>query len=93
MELDKQHFKAQLFLTIAAVVTFTLVLLAFVATFVIPVFIPGMDPPAAVKEMVALVLGALIMVYKEVYGFWFGSSHGSLRKSIVDKPGAEPEGG
>lgn len=89
LELDKHHYRAQIFLTVAAVFTFTVVLVALVIT----MFFPMVDVAAGVKELIVLVLGALLMVYKEVYGFWFGSSAGSLRKSIMEKPGEPPAGG
>lgn len=93
LELDKQHHKVKLFLTVAATVTFLITLLSVIFAYLLPMLAPGVEePPSGVREVLLLVLGSQLMVYKETYTFWLGSSAGSLRKSIVEKQGGAPEG-
>lgn len=79
LDIDKLHYKAQVVLSVIAVLTFSLVLGALVAA----VFIGVPQGAEKIYELLMLVLGALIVIYKDVYGFWLGSSAGSVRKSIA----------
>ena len=47
-------------------------------------------PPAS-KDVVLVLIGALTGVVKDVYGFYFGSSSGSERKTeIMSAPSFDP---
>ena len=66
-------------------VTFIGVLGALVST----LFMPKEDLQPGVREVLVLLLGVLAGAFKEVTGFWLGSSAGSVRKSAVP-PGDAP---
>jgi len=51
-------------------------------------------PPSATRDIILVVIGTMVTLVKEVYGFYFGSSEGSARKtelmSGADLPLAPP---
>lgn len=87
LELDKKHYWAQVSVSIAVVLAFLLVVGALIAT----LFIESTDIPPGIKEVLLLLLGGLVFSFKEVTGFWLGSSAGSVRKSVVGAPGQEAQ--
>lgn len=51
--------------------------------------------PEGSKDVLLIVAGALIVIVKDVYGYYFGSSEGSARKTellaLPDVPGGEQQ--
>ena len=39
------------------------------------------DLPAAIKDLLLILVGALVTLVKDIYGYYFGSSEGSARKT------------
>jgi hypothetical protein len=53
-----------------------------VLTFLICLYLLFFCPfPAGSKDVLLIVVGALITIVKDVYGYYFGSSEGSARKT------------
>jgi drug/metabolite transporter (DMT)-like permease len=42
-----------------------------------------LDPPAGARDALNIALGALVMLVKEVFSYYFGSSEGSARKTAL----------
>lgn len=49
--------------------------------------------PEGAKDFILVAVGALIATLKDVYGYYFGSSEGSNRKTELMKPPISNEGG
>ena len=45
--------------------------------------------PDSSRDIILVVIGALVATFKDVYGYYFGSSSGSKRKTEIIKEGAE----
>jgi len=45
--------------------------------------------PDSSRDIILVIIGALVAVFKDVYGYYFGSSAGSTRKTEIMKEGAE----
>lgn len=61
-----------------------LVMVSFIATvgvLLATLFGYANDIPTGVKEVLLVLTGVLAGSYKEVVGFWLGSSYGSARKT------------
>lgn len=71
------------YLAIAAIVGIVVLTLALV-------FVPS-ELPGSVKDILLLLVGALITIVKDVYSYYFGSSEGSARKTelLAPTPAAE----
>lgn len=42
-----------------------------------------MEVPSSAKDVLLVVLGALVAIVKDVFGYYFGSSEGSQRKTEI----------
>lgn len=82
LQLDKKHFYAQVTVSVLVIATFIGVLTALVTT----LFLPKEDLQPGVREVLVLLLGVLAGAFKEVTGFWLGSSAGSVRKTATTPP-------
>jgi len=74
---DTKGYKAYLGLLITIAVIGFLYLLAYI------------DIPSASNDAIMLVLGALLMRLADVFGFYFGSSESSQRKTEILNAQAE----
>lgn len=70
--LDKFGHTAQLFLTIS-------VTTAFLGAIYLLMLAP-IDLPSGARELLSLLIGVLVGSFKDINGYWFGSSLGSARK-------------
>jgi hypothetical protein len=52
--------------------------LGFIACIVLLFYVP---PPSGTRDIILVVIGTLVVLVKDVYGFYFGSSEGSARKT------------
>lgn len=64
-----------------------------VITFIICLYLLFFQPiPEGSKDVLLIVAGALIVIVKDVYGYYFGSSEGSARKTeLLASPAAGGE--
>jgi hypothetical protein len=56
-----------------------LVIAGFFAVVFILIYSPGINP--TVKDILLILLGCLVTLVKDVYGYYFGSSEGSAKKT------------
>ncbi|MDA8428172.1 MAG: hypothetical protein M0T70_02850 [Geobacteraceae bacterium] len=56
-----------------------LAIFGFFAVVFILIFSPGVQP--TVEKILLILLGALVTLVKDVYGYYFGSSEGSAKKT------------
>jgi hypothetical protein len=57
-----------------------LVILAFMAA-ILGLFLIDRDLMPGVREVLLVLIGVLAGAFKDVVGFWVGSSYGSMKKS------------
>ena len=79
----KRKFDLKPLLALAAIIGF------FAA---IIVLISAPDIPGSVKDILLILIGALVAIVKDVFGYYFGSSEGSARKTeLLTTVPAPPE--
>lgn len=70
-----------------------LAMIAIAAFFgVILVLIKSPEIPASVKDILFILVGAQVTIVKDIFGYYFGSSEGSARKTelLTPAPAAPP---
>ena len=50
------------------------------------VLISAPEIPGSVKDILLILIGALVAIVKDVFGYYFGSSEGSARKTELLQP-------
>jgi flagellar basal body-associated protein FliL len=55
-----------------------LTFIGFIACLLLLFYVP---PPSGTRDIILIVIGTLVVLVKDVYGFYFGSSEGSARKT------------
>lgn len=78
--------------TITKIILSLLVVLAFFGTiaalFLLSYFQSSLEP--GVKEVLLVLVGVLAGAFKDVCGYWVGSSHGSARKTELEAQRVAP---
>jgi len=54
------------------------------------VLISAPEIPGSVKDILLILIGALVAIVKDVFGYYFGSSEGSARKTELLTPAPAP---